>query len=82
VDFKHVCIAKQKAFAVYIVISVCLLHFKKVCVLVHFKEYCFVKQNLFKLEAEKVKIIKISFNPTKVEIVNILGVESFIFKAY
>jgi len=62
--------------------SVYLLHFEKVCVLVHFKKYCFIKQNLFKLETKEVKIVKINFNSTKVEIVNILGVESPVFKTY
>jgi len=51
--------------------SAYLLYLKKVCALVHFKEYHFVEQNLCKLEAKEAEVAKMDFNPTVMETVNI-----------
>jgi len=49
---------------------------EKVCEKICFKEYCFVEQGLCELEAEEVKVAKIGSNPSVMETVDILVVES------
>ena len=63
-------------------VSIYLLYFKKVCKKIHSKEYCFVEQGLCELEAEETEVAKTGSIPTVVETVNILEVESSVFKAY
>ena len=49
---------------------------------IHFKEYYFVEQSLYKLKTEEAKVAKMGSIPTAVETTDILGVESPVFKAY
>ena len=59
-----------------------MLCLEKVYKKIHFKEYHFIEQSLCKLEAKEVEVAKTGSNLTIVEIINTLGVESSISKAY
>ena len=59
-----------------------LLCLEKVYKKIYSKEYCLVEQSLCELETKEVKVAKMGSNSTVVETVNILGVESSVFKAY
>ena len=59
-----------------------LLHLKKVYKKIYSKEYHFMEQGLYKLEAEETEVAKTGSNPTVVETVDILRVESPVFKAH
>ena len=48
----------------------------------HSKEYHFVKQSLCELKAEEAEVAKMGSNPTVVETVDILVVESLSLMAY
>ena len=63
-------------------VSAYLLCLEKVCKKIHFKKYCLVEQSLYKLEAKEAEVAKMGFIPTAVETIDILGVESSVFKAY
>ena len=47
-----------------------LLHLEKIHKKIHSKEYYFVEQGLYKLEAEETEVAKTGSNPTVVETVN------------
>jgi len=57
-----------------------LLYLEKVYKKIHFKKYCLVEQSLYKLEAEEAEMAKMGSIPTVVETIDILEVESFVFK--
>jgi len=59
-----------------------LTRLEKVYKRIHSKEYHFVEQSLCELEAKKVKIIKMGFIPTVVELAYILVVESLSLTAH
>ena len=59
-----------------------LTHFEKVYKKICFKEYHFVEQSLYKLETEEAEVAKMGSIPTVVETVNILRMESFVFKTH
>ena len=62
--------------------SAYLLCLEKVHKKIYSKEYHFVEQGFHKLKAEKAKIAKTGSILTVVETINILKVESPVFKAY
>jgi len=53
-----------------------------VCERIYSKKYCFVKQSLCELETEEAEVAKIDSNLTVVKTIDILGVESPVFKAH
>ena len=81
-EFQHSCAAEQEAaiaqqyafnvqqqaFKAYMFALTCLTHFKKIYKKIHSKEYHFVKQSLYELEAEEAKM---GFNSIVVETADI-----------
>ena len=61
--------------AVYAQLTCLKMGYKRI----HFKKYYFVEQSLYKLETEEAKM---GSNLAAMEIADILGVESPVFKVY
>ena len=49
---------------------------------IHSKKYCFVEQGLYKLETKETEVAKTGSIPTVIKTIDILGVESPVFKTH
>jgi len=62
-------------------VSAQLTYLKRFYKKIYSKEYCFVKQSLCELKIKETMAAKTGFNLTVMETINILKVESPVFKA-
>ena len=75
-------IIKQHALQTQMAASAYLLCLEKVHEKIHSKEYYFVKQSFYELEAKEAEVAKTNSILTVVETADTLGVEFSVFEAY